>query len=252
MITNSYDVSTPAKINPGQEKNIQCDVCIITFSNHIVDYIVKQYVPEKVAELPGVTGIVPLYRFAHNGKTFAVYQTYVGGAASVAMLEGVIGMVSTNKFIVFGGSGCLNREYARGKIMVPTYAYRDEGTSYHYAAPQDYIQLPHAEDVARFMREKKIPCAQGRTWSTDAFFRETEREIALRKAEGCISVEMECAAFQALCTFRNVDLYYFLNCGDLLDAPEWDMRMEKGKFTGTQHDPLLFEIALELAHFIGD
>ncbi len=38
-----------------------------------------------------------------------------------------------NRYIVFGGAGCLNKEIAHGKVMVPTFYYRDEGTSYHYA-----------------------------------------------------------------------------------------------------------------------
>lgn len=35
-------------------------------------------------------------------------------------------ILTTDKYIVFGGSGCLNKEIARGRVMVPTEAYRDQ------------------------------------------------------------------------------------------------------------------------------
>ena len=62
---------------------------------------------------------------------------------------------------------------------------------------------------------------------------------------------MECAALQAVADFRNVELYYFLSSGDLLDAPKWDdRRKNKDDYANTQHDSRLFDIALELADYI--
>lgn len=61
---------------------------------------------------------------------------------------------------------------------------------------------------------------------------------------------MECAALQAMCDMRELELYYFLTCGDLLDAPKWDERKSKGQKKDTQHDPGHFDIALELARYI--
>ena len=61
---------------------------------------------------------------------------------------------------------------------------------------------------------------------------------------------MECAALQAMCNFRGLDLYMFFTSGDLLDAPKWDERHKSGELKGTQHDSGHFNIALELAHFV--
>ena len=41
---------------------------------------------------------------------------------------------------------------------------------------------------------------------------------------GAISVEMECAAMQAMCDFRGVEFFQFLYAGDNLDHSEWDPR----------------------------
>ena len=39
---------------------------------------------------------------------------------------------------------------------------------------------------------------------TDAVYRETEVKVQHRKAEGCLTVEMEAAAFFAVAQFRSV------------------------------------------------
>ena len=171
------------------------------------------------------------------------------------MIEDVLSDVDVNKFIMFGGAGCLDKDIARGKIMIPTEAYRDEGTSYHYAPAADYITLKNSHIVADFMKEANIPCVLGKTWTTDAIYRETRGNYEKRKQDGCIAVEMECAAVQAVCDFRGVELYNFLKSGDLLDAPKWDPRYDFGggcSQHGSQHDPRYFLMALELACFVCD
>jgi len=71
----------------------------------------------------------------------------------VGTVEDAHSVIKTNKFVVFGGAGCLNKEIAHGKVMVPTDAYRDEGTSYHYAPAADYVTVNHADEVASFMKD---------------------------------------------------------------------------------------------------
>ena len=102
---------------------------------------------------------------------------------------------------------------------------------------------------AECMKANGIPYVLGKTWTTDSFYRETRNNFEKRKADGCISVEMECAGLAAMCEFRGLDLYAFFTSGDLLDAPEWD---ERGKdYTkGGQHDVGHFNIALALADHI--
>lgn len=134
--------------------------------------------------------------------------------------------------------------------MVPTEAYRDEGTSYHYAPASDYITVKNADVVARFMEENKIPFVKGKTWTTDSFYRKTVNNFEKRKEDGCISVEMECAAIQAMCDFRNLELYMFLTCGDLLGAQKHLFRNRDEQYRGTQHDASHFEIALQLAGYV--
>lgn len=251
MITDSYDNTSPAIISPktGADRP-QADVCIITFSHEIERFAVENCAEEQIASLVCATGRTPVYAFRRNGKRIAFYLTYVGAPITVGLAEDAAALLDCRKFILFGGAGCLNREIAHGRVMIPTAAYRDEGTSYHYAPPSDYIPVKNAGIVADCMERNGIPHVLGKTWTTDAFYRETRNNFEKRKAEGCISVEMECAALQAMCDFRGLELYAFFTSGDLLDAPKWDQRHEKGEKAGTQHDVGHFGIALALADHI--
>lgn len=251
MIINTFDNKSSAMINPSlTEDRFKCDACIITFSNIIEENAVKEYNCEKIAEFKFVCGTTPIYKFNYKGKTFCFFRTYVGSPACVATIEDSLSEIATNKYIIFGGAGCLNKEIAHGKIMIPTESYRDEGTSYHYMEASNYVTIKKSNIVADFMRENNIPYIEGRNWTTDSFYRETINNVNKRKDDGCISVEMECSAVQAMCDFRNIELFYFLKGGDMLDAPEWDSRRPENTLKGTQHDITYFDIAVELASYI--
>lgn len=251
MITDSFDPSSPAiiKLRPAGDR-LDCEACIITFSHVLERYVLENYPCREFAQIKNSCGPTILYALKYQGRQFAFYKTGIGAPFAAGLLEEAAALISTNKFIAFGGAGCLDKEIAHGKVMVPSWAYRDEGTSYHYAAPSDRIAVPNHTRVEEFMKSRGIPCVVGGTWTTDAFYRETENNFQKRKAEGCISVEMECSALQAVCGFWGYELYYFLTSGDLLDAPKWEPRLEGDSLTGSQHDTTHFEIAAELACFV--
>ena len=243
MIINSFDEESSAMINPIKKENVvKCDVVIVTFSNVIESYVVEKFKTKKIGDFTCANGSFPVYSFEHSGKTFGFYKAFIGAPCSVGMLEDVAMMFDCKKFLVFGSAGTLDKK-CYGKVMVPTFAYRDEGTSYHYKKASDYIEIKNAKLVANFMKKNKIPFEMGKCWTTDAFYRETDNNLLARKNEGCIAVDMECSAMQAVCDFRNYDLYYFFLSGDLLDAPEW---VEEG-LSEANHKPQNFEIAIRLA-----
>ena len=214
--------------------------------------LLGNYECKKNGDLFSSNGANPVYGFEYQCRYFAIYMTYVGAPACVADIEDTMMVINTDKYIVFGGAGCLDKEIAHGKVMVPIAAYRDEGTSYHYAPAFDYVVVKNANVVAEFMETVGLPYVKGKTWTTDAVHRETRANFEKRKAEGCISVEMECASVQAMCDFRGLNVYFFFTSGDLLDAPKWDERVKKNQIKHTQHDSGHFDIALELARYIVD
>ena len=152
MIIDSFDDKSEAIINPHQKENAPIvDACIITFSHIIEKFVLENYQCNKIAQFKFATGITPIYQIEYKGKKFAFYKTYVGAPACVGSIEDTLSEIKTNKYIVFGGCGCLNKEIALGKVIIPTEAYRDEGTSYHYAPASDYIKIKNANIVENFM-----------------------------------------------------------------------------------------------------
>ena len=55
-------------------------------------------------------------------------------------------------------------------------------------------------------------------------YRETPKKIAMRRAEGCLAVEMEAAALMAVAQFRKVPFGQVLYAGDDLSGNQWDKR----------------------------
>ena len=74
------------------------------------------------------------------------------------------------------------------------------------------------------LKQKGLPYLIGKTWTTDAPYRETASKVALRKNEGCLTVEMEAASFMAVAEFRKVILGQVLYGGDDLSGDEWNDR----------------------------
>ena len=253
MITEAFDNKSKAIIEPLINENAPAvDACILTFSEKIEKFMTENYDCKQIGKFRFATGDTPVYQLDCAGKKVAFYKTYVGAPACVGTVEDSLSIIKTKKYVVFGGAGCLDKKIAHGKIMIPTEAYRDEGTSYHYMPASDYVTVKNSDIVAEFMSKNGIPYVKGKTWTTDSFYRETVNNFKKHKADGCISVEMECAGLQAMCDFRGLELYTFFTSADLLDAPEWDKRHKKGEIRGTQHDAGHFDIALELAVYVAE
>ena len=110
-------------------------------------------------------------------------------------------------------------------MVVPTAAIRDEGTSYHYlaAAGPSPVGAGGRGDPCDAARHG-VPHVTGTTWTTDALYRETRDKVARRVAEGCLTVEMEAAAFFAVAAFRGVAFGQLLYAGDDLSGDGWDQR----------------------------
>lgn len=118
----------------------------------------------------------------------------------------------------------LDASLTAGRLIIPTAACRDEGTSYHYLPVGDYVDIPTARWLGEVFDELKLPYVKGRVWTTDALYRETRANAEKHRAEGCVAVDMECASAMAVGQFRGVPVYQFLYAEDSLDGSDWDPR----------------------------
>ena len=219
-----YDSAAEAFIEPGKviDRLDQLpEHCVFCFFADVI----RKVCVEQIYHLGSEIGPNLIYVVEHEGKRFAVVHPGVGAPLAAAFLEELIALGSS-KFIACGGSGVLNREMAVGHLVVPTSAVRDEGTSYHYLPPSREVSASPqgVEAVQQTLDAHNIPYITGKTWTTDAIYRETPAKIARRRDEGCVTVEMEAAAFFAVAQFRGVTFGQILYGGDDLSGDIWDQR----------------------------
>lgn len=246
MITDSFDNKTQPlftlKDFYGERKRL-VDICLVIFSKNIFDYILSTFRCEKIAVMKVVNGDISVYKFAYREKDIAFYLSCVGSTAAAHFLVEANWLTGASKFIMFGSAGSLDKEKTANKYVIPTEAYRDEGMSYHYAPPSDYIKIKNSDKLKKIFDDLDIPSVQGRIWTTDAMLRETAGQVALRKSEGCIAVEMEVAGVQAVCDFYDFELYDFLVTGDVLCENNYD----NSRLNDANHNHNKLQIALQLA-----
>ena len=249
-IIHAYDPERTAVINPEDciSRHPKLDACIVNFSHKIMSALLEDGLLElrDPAAVQYVSCDCPMYVF--RGTNIGVIQTQVGAPFTAGLMEDIGCGYDCRHFILFGSCGGLDNQLTAGKLIVPTHAYRDEGLSYHYFPAADYMEVPNHSVVAAVLDSLQIPYVKGRSWTTDAFMRETRRNMAARKAEGCIAVEMELAACQAVCSYRGYQLYNFLYTADNLDHSDWDV----GILGSISLDERLkhFYIALEIAKYV--
>ncbi|HKM34038.1 MAG TPA: nucleoside phosphorylase [Lachnospiraceae bacterium] len=246
MITDAFDIKTDAVFGPenfyGEKKHL-CDICIITFSDLIWNYMIESFEHEYVGTIKCANGVTPAYIFNIEGMKIAGYLSHIGSAMAATDVIDVHWFTGSTKFIMFGSAGSLDSDVTTGKFVIPTEAYREEGMSYQYAAPTDYIEIKNAKSMLSIFEELKLPYVLGKVWTTDAFYRETKGKLKARKNEGCIAVEMELSGVQAVCNFYGLDLYDFLVTGDVLDEAAYDY----AGLGNANHDMNKLFIAIEVA-----
>lgn len=230
MIHDTFDPDRGAVINPSaatiaQDFGEVPEICIGVFSDAIVHRFAREFAGEKVGAFRSVTGDRDYFRVNLFGTEVFLFVPIVGAPAAAGMMEEIIA-AGCKYFVFLGCCGVLRHDIADGHIIVPTAAIRDEGLSYHY--------LPAAEEIAldersvKAMREAmetlQLPYVEAKTWTNDAFYRETPKKVAAMRERGCACVEMECSALAAVARFRGVPFAQFLWSADNLDAPEWEKR----------------------------
>ena len=244
-ILNAYDgkgtpVITPDKIY--KDKIMQADTCIVTFSHSVLEKVIEEYEYEIAGYAGTANGPITIYHLVK--EDVLLFMTPVGAPAAGTLLQEVRFLTGADHFIYFGSCGLID-EKAKDKVIIPTSAYREEGFSYHYAPPSDYIEFRNYAFIENILKARRIPCITGKTWTTDAIYMETDAKIRKRKEDGCLCVEMESSGLQAVCSYLGVELYIFFFTGDIV-SEEWD-RADLGGRRERRKQLSCFDTALLIA-----
>ena len=200
-------------------------VAVLCFFNELLEQLCDEGTLTTKYVLRSEIGRNPVYEYATEHGAVAVVHPGVGAPLAAGFVEEMAALGVTT-FVACGGAGALVDELALGHVMVVSSALRDEGTSFHYAPASRVIDADPlgVAVMAEVLSEHDVPHFTGRTWTTDAFFRETRSRVERRIEEGCAMVDMESSAFIAVAKYRGLRFAQVLYAGDSLAGEVWDSR----------------------------
>ena len=222
-----FDCDRSAVIDPTHEKlalNLPRK-CVFAFLGDYIDEYAQKHHAQQVSEFISATRRYPIYVISYGGENVVLCQAPVGSAPAAQLLDWLIGY-GVREIISAGSCGTL-APFPESTFLVPYRALRDEGTSYHYAAPSRFMEINEKarNAIEAAILEHGMKYQEVITWSTDGFFRETREKVAYRKSEGCSVVEMECSALAAVSAFRGAAWGMILYTADsLADVEQYDAR----------------------------
>ena len=173
-----------------------------------------------------------LYEFALAGKPAGIVGCAVGAPFAVLVAEQLFAS-GCRMLISVTSAGQINPAGDPPYFVVINRALRDEGTSYHYAAPETFADAdPHIVTAAmNALTHNGLHAHAGASWTTDAPFRETAAAIAAARAKGVLAVEMEAAALYTFARRGNRALLCLAHVTNTMGLADGDF--EKGDADGT-------------------
>jgi uridine phosphorylase len=198
---------------------------VLCFFNDLLEELHEDGQLEIIYTLRSEIGRNPVYQYHVDKRPVVVMHPGVGAPLAAGFTEELAALGVTT-FAACGGAGALVDSLDLGHVMIVNSAVRDEGTSFHYAAPSRVINadVRGIEIFQSVLDEAEIPYFVGRTWTTDALFRETRSRVDRRVSEGCHMVDMESSAFMAVAQYRGLRFAQILYAGDSLAGETWDSR----------------------------
>jgi len=157
-------------------------------------------------------------------EKLAVFHSYFGAPLTVMLIEALIAG-GINKLIIFGEAGAISPSISSGEVLIPTFAIREEGTSYHYLPPSATAKPSRQlqSKIKRLLAQQSISFKEGGVWTNDAFFREPYDKILKYSRQGVLGVDMECSAIFSVARFRKVQAASLLLITDELSTGCWKL-----------------------------
>ncbi|HWC94084.1 MAG TPA: nucleoside phosphorylase [Pseudolabrys sp.] len=169
--------------------------------------------------------------FALAGQTAGIVGCAVGAPFAVLVAEELFAS-GCQLLVSITSAGQITPVGPTPYFVIIDRALRDEGTSYHYAAPSDYGEADPGlvAAAADALNKSGLSAVVGATWTTDAPFRETAEAIAAARAQGVLAVEMEAAALYTFARAANKQVLCLAHVTNSMGQTPQDF--EKGEADG--------------------
>ncbi len=194
-------------------------------------------------------------RVAGHHAALAVLRTELGevglasgfgvGAPATAVLQEDLAALGVRAFFAIGTAGGLARDIGSGDLVLCDGAVRDEGTSHHYLPAGVKVGPDPSllERTAAALTARKLAFHIGASWTTDAPYRETRREVEHYSGQGVLTVDMEAAALFAVGDALGLAVAAGLVVADHYDGDRWRLDVDANRVQSSLE--VLFEAGLE-------
>jgi uridine phosphorylase len=180
----------------------------------------KQY---RTQQAQGFRG--QMVRLKATGGRVALMGHFGLGAPVVGTLVEELAAFGVRQILLIGLAGGLQPGQQMGDLVLCEQALRDEGTSHHYLPPSQWADAhqPLLDRWQQALTTQGYAARRGRSWTTDAPYRETWREVVHYRNRGVLTVEMEAAALFAVGHCVGVETAAALALADVIGESGWQL-----------------------------
>lgn len=207
------------------------EICVLDPDGDLVEYLKEQRLATKNECWACYHS--ELYSFQHEGKTIGILPCVVGAPYATIVVEQLF-VSGCSLLVSITSAGIINEEQVKRKFALITESIRDEGTSYHYLPAENKAVID--SELYKKLTDSSIISSdtlyfEGKGWTTDAPYRETQSTIDAMKERGVTCVEMESAALYAVAEKTGNDVICFAHLTNTMAQNEGDF--EKGESFGS-------------------
>ncbi len=150
------------------------------------------------------------YKARYTDVELLVALSFPGAPLAVGLLD-ALSCCGARRVIAVGWAGSVNPGLKIGDLVVPFWALREEGASFHYISDPDYTPKPSGSlasalyaELLRRAGNRRV--SRGGIWSIDAPYRETLDKVVEYHRLGVDAVDMEASALMTVADYRGVEL----------------------------------------------
>jgi uridine phosphorylase len=203
-------------------------VCVLDPDGDIVRYLLKNG-----SELNSCWACYhsELYNAKYKDLQFGIIGCAVGAPYAVLLAEQLF--VSGCELLVsITSAGKINDNIKSDYLLIKE-TIRDEGTSYHYlpANEDSFLSTDLLQNLLKLETNCSLSVQVGKSWTTDAPYRETQSAIAHAKGLGADSVEMEASALYAFSKVKSKPVVCYAHLTNSMAQQNGDF--EKGAENGS-------------------
>lgn len=151
-----------------------------------------------------------MYQFELNGQSIGIIGCAVGASFAVLLAEQMFAS-GCELLLSITSAGTIIPPSGGERFVLIEEALRDEGTSYHYLPSGEPALLDRnlLKQLQPLISDPENSLMIGKSWTTDAPYRETQSAINYAKEEGITAVEMEASALYAFSKVRKKPVICF-------------------------------------------